>query len=71
MHGSTDGSRPAIDVLVLATDHNPQQEAVRKTFGDDIADRVGPVWAFVTMGNSGTCSARPFNRVSTSSVVRC
>jgi putative flavoprotein involved in K+ transport len=40
----TDGSRLAIDVLVLATGYKPQQEGVRKIFGDDIADRVGPVW---------------------------
>ncbi len=40
----TDGSRLPVDAVVLATGYRPQQEAVRRMFGDAIADLVGPVW---------------------------
>ncbi len=38
------GDTRAFDVVVLATGYWPQQELVRRQFGDEIADRVGPVW---------------------------
>ncbi len=40
----TDGSSLAADIIVLATGYEPLQEAVRRLFGDAIADRVGPIW---------------------------
>lgn len=39
-----DGQHRSFDVVVLATGYFPQQELVRRDFGDEIADRVGPVW---------------------------
>ncbi len=34
------------DLLVLATGYKNQQEVVRLSLGDAVADRVGPVWGF-------------------------
>ncbi|MBV9984050.1 NAD(P)/FAD-dependent oxidoreductase [Bradyrhizobium sp.] len=34
------------DLIVLATGYKGQQHLVRKLFGDDVADRVGPIWGF-------------------------
>ena len=34
------------DLVVLATGYKGQEELVRKLFGDDVADRVGPIWGF-------------------------
>lgn len=39
-----DGSSAEFDVVVLATGYKGIQNAVRQYFGDEIADRVGPVW---------------------------
>ncbi len=39
-----DGSVVPADLLVLATGYQPQQELVRRALGNEIADRVGPVW---------------------------
>ena len=33
-------------LIVLATGYRPQEELVRKLFGDTIAARVGPIWGF-------------------------
>ena len=41
-----DGSVVPADLLVLATGYQNQQEVVRASLGDDIADAVGPVWNF-------------------------
>lgn len=40
----SDGSRLRPDVVVFATGYLPAQEGVRSVFGDEVADRVGPVW---------------------------
>ncbi|HTV38515.1 MAG TPA: NAD(P)/FAD-dependent oxidoreductase, partial [Xanthobacteraceae bacterium] len=40
----TDGSAVDADVVVLATGYEPLQESVRALFGDEVADRVGPIW---------------------------
>src|SRR4051812_10860555 len=40
------GETIAADLLVLATGYKGQQHLVRKLFGDEIADRVGPIWDF-------------------------
>ncbi len=39
-----DGSALKADVIVLATGYRPLQDAVRALLGDDVADRVGPIW---------------------------
>ncbi|QIO36545.1 NAD(P)/FAD-dependent oxidoreductase [Bradyrhizobium sp. 1(2017)] len=41
-----DGTTIATDLIVLSTGYKPQEYLVRKLFGDEIADRVGPVWGF-------------------------
>lgn len=40
----SDGTALHADLVVLATGYKPLQEAVRAMFGDDVADRVGPIW---------------------------
>lgn len=42
----TDGTLIEGDLIVLATGYKNQQEEVRRLFGDEIADTVGPVWGF-------------------------
>lgn len=42
----TDGSIIPADLIVLSTGYKPQEYLVRKLFGDDTADRVGPIWGF-------------------------
>jgi putative flavoprotein involved in K+ transport len=49
---STEGARlksgetlPA-DLIVLATGYRPQEELVRKLFGENVAGRIGPIWGF-------------------------
>jgi cation diffusion facilitator CzcD-associated flavoprotein CzcO len=39
-----DGSRVPADLLVLATGYYPQQELVRRALGDEMLERIGPVW---------------------------
>jgi cation diffusion facilitator CzcD-associated flavoprotein CzcO len=34
------------DLIVLATGYRPQEELVRKLFGDNVAKRIGPIWGF-------------------------
>lgn len=41
-----DGTVIAADLLVLATGYRGLQDLVRKLLGDEIADRVGPIWGF-------------------------
>jgi putative flavoprotein involved in K+ transport len=36
----------AADLIVLATGYRGQQHLVRDLFGDEVADRVGPIWNF-------------------------
>ncbi len=40
------GDRLAADLVVLATGYKGQEELVRRLFGAEIADRVGPIWGF-------------------------
>ena len=42
----TDGGVVPADTVVLATGYKNQQEGIRLLFGDEVADRVGPVWGF-------------------------
>ncbi|GAA3616544.1 NAD(P)/FAD-dependent oxidoreductase [Marihabitans asiaticum] len=39
-----DGSYRPLDVVVFATGYRNQQEDIRDLFGDDVADRLGPIW---------------------------
>jgi putative flavoprotein involved in K+ transport len=41
-----DGTIVPADLLVLATGYKNQQDTVRAYLGDEIADRIGPVWGF-------------------------
>ncbi len=41
-----DGSTAPAELLVLATGYKNQQETVRLYLGDEIADKIGPVWGF-------------------------
>ena len=40
------GDTITADLIVLATGYKPQEHLIRKLFGDEIADRVGPIWGF-------------------------
>jgi cation diffusion facilitator CzcD-associated flavoprotein CzcO len=40
------GETVAADLIVLATGYRPQEELVKKLFGDAMAARVGPIWGF-------------------------
>src|SRR5215468_9651780 len=40
------GETLAADLIVLATGYKGQEHLVRKLFGDDVADRIGPIWGF-------------------------
>ncbi|MDE0807841.1 MAG: NAD(P)/FAD-dependent oxidoreductase [Alphaproteobacteria bacterium] len=40
----TDGSVVPADVIVLGTGYYPQGELVRRALGDEMADRIGPIW---------------------------
>ena len=40
------GDTVATDLIVLSTGYKGQEYLVRKLFGDDVADRVGPIWGF-------------------------
>jgi len=50
----SDGTALEADAVVLATGYKPLQEAVRAMFGDEIAERVGPIWGIG--GNGELCS---------------
>lgn len=40
----TDGTRLAADLFVLATGFEPMHADIRRIFGPQVADRVGPIW---------------------------
>jgi putative flavoprotein involved in K+ transport len=40
------GDTLAADLIVLATGYKRQEELVRKLFGDEVVDRIGPIWGF-------------------------
>jgi hypothetical protein len=40
------GDTLAADLIVLATGYKGQEALVRTLFGDDVAERVGPIWGF-------------------------
>lgn len=41
-----DGTVKEADVIVAATGYKNQQDVVRHFLGDEVADRIGPVWGF-------------------------
>lgn len=45
-----DGTIEKADLIVTATGYESQQELVRRLLGDEIADRVGPVWGLDATG---------------------
>jgi cation diffusion facilitator CzcD-associated flavoprotein CzcO len=45
-----DGRTVEADLVVLATGYQNQQEAIRRLLGDEVADKVGPVWGFDESG---------------------
>ena len=42
----TDGSLLPAQTMVLASGYKNQQEGVRQLLGDEVAERVGPIWGF-------------------------
>jgi putative flavoprotein involved in K+ transport len=54
----SDGTSMAVDIIVLATGYRPLQEWVRAVFGDDVADRVGPIWGIGEDGELRAMYAR-------------
>jgi len=54
----SDGSQLEADIILLATGYEPLQEAVRALLGDDVADRVGPIWGIGTDGELRNMYAR-------------
>ena len=40
------GDTITADLIVLATGYKSQEHLVRKLFGDEVADRIGPIWGF-------------------------
>ncbi|MGE4221658.1 MAG: flavin-containing monooxygenase, partial [Alphaproteobacteria bacterium] len=45
-----DGRIEPADLIVTATGYQSQQEVVREFLGDDIAERVGPIWGLAADG---------------------
>lgn len=47
-HGARlkNGDMVAADLIVLSTGYKGQEYLVRRLFGDDVADRIGPIWGF-------------------------
>ena len=41
-----DGTTIAADLVVLATGYKRQEELVRKLFGNEVAERIGPIWGY-------------------------
>ncbi len=57
-----DGRVVPCDLVVLATGFHNMQENVRRMLGDEVADRIGPVWGFgenYTLRNMWTRTAQP------------
>jgi cation diffusion facilitator CzcD-associated flavoprotein CzcO len=54
----SDGSALNADIIVLATGYEPLQEGVRAMFGDEVADRVGPIWGIGDDGELNNMYAR-------------
>ncbi len=69
-----DGSVLPAELLVLATGYKNQQETVRTYLGDEIADRIGPVWGFDDGGelrNMWRATAQPGLWFTAGSLAQC
>lgn len=70
-----DGSVDPADLIVLATGYHTQQELVRRVLGDDIAERVGPIWGWnehdAEMCNIWKRTARPGLWFMAGSLAQC
>jgi cation diffusion facilitator CzcD-associated flavoprotein CzcO len=69
-----DGSLVPAELLVLATGYKNQQETVRAFLGDDIADKIGPVWGFDEGGelrNMWRATAQPGLWFTAGSLAQC
>ena len=56
------GETIAADLVVLATGYKRQEELVRKLFGSDVVDRIGPIWGYgdeLELRNMFKCTAQP------------
>ena len=45
-----EGTTKPLDLVVVATGYESQQEFVRATLGEEVAERIGPVWGFDEAG---------------------
>jgi len=61
------GETLAADLIVLATGYKPQEHLVRKLFGEQVTDRVGPIWGSARGKNCATCIPGPASAASGSS----
>ena len=69
-----DGSIVPAELLVLATGYKNQQDTVRLYLGDEIADRIGPVWGFDERGelrNMWRQTAQPGLWFTAGSLAQC
>ena len=69
-----DGSTVPAELLVLATGYKNQQETVRLYLGDEIADKIGPVWGFDAGGelnNMWRRTAQPGLWFTAGSLAQC
>jgi len=41
-----DGAAVDADLIVLATGYMPQEHLVRRLFGEEVTNRIGPIWGF-------------------------
>ncbi len=46
----SDGTSKDADLVVMATGYKPVQEVIRSMFGNDVAERVGPIWGLLPDG---------------------
>ena len=69
-----DGSLVPAELLVLATGYKNQQDTVRVYLGDEIADKIGPVWGFDDGGelrNMWKRTAQPGLWLTAGSLAQC
>jgi putative flavoprotein involved in K+ transport len=69
-----DGSILAADLIVLATGYKPWEYLVRKLFGDEIVQRIGPIWGFgdgQELRNMYTRTAQPGLYFIAGSLAQC
>jgi cation diffusion facilitator CzcD-associated flavoprotein CzcO len=53
-----DGSTVPADLIVLATGYYPQMELVRRALGEEMVERIGPVWGIGPDGELGNMFKR-------------